>query len=171
MFFLSTSACTVYAIIAPFMPFEIKKMGIDESWLGFIFSVYSVGVLVGSPISGKLLPLYGSRNVIRWGITIMGCSFILFGSCEYIKNHLVFMTVALSVRFVEGFATSMMLTAFCSICTNQYPDRKEELIGYLEAFNGIGLVVGPIIGSALYSIIGFSSTFLLIGIYFIIMSL
>jgi MFS family permease len=37
------------------------------------------------------------------------------------------------------------------------------MIGYIEAATGIGLVVGPIIGSSVYSQLGFSGAFYFCG--------
>ena len=51
------------------------------------------------------------------------------------------------------------------MATSYYPDDKEVLIGYIEATMGIGLILGPIIGSFLYSLMGFSSTFYIYGCF------
>ena len=41
----------------------------------------------------------------------------------------------------------------------------------MEAFTGIGLILGPIIGSVLYTFLGFSKTFFVFGSLFVIISL
>ena len=53
---------------------------------------------------------------------------------------------------------------------NYFPNNREEMIGYIEAFQGIGLIVGPLIGSLLYSIGGYRFIFFTMGISFIISS-
>lgn len=45
------------------------------------------------------------------------------------------------------------------------------MIGYIEAVTGIGLIMGPILGSILYSIGGYSFTFYAFGSIFVIASL
>ena len=124
MFFMAAISSAAYALIAPFMPFELKKKNIDQMWVGYIFSIYSCGVIIASPITGKLLPKFGSRTIIRTGVTFMGLSFFFFGACEYIDNVALYLITAMSVRFIEGFATSMMMVSFCSLCTNTYSDIK-----------------------------------------------
>ena len=37
------------------------------------------------------------------------------------------------------------------------------MIGYIEAVMGVGLILGPIIGSILYAMFGFENTFYLYG--------
>lgn len=73
---LSNSA---YAIIAPFLPFEFEKKGVDPSWLGYIFSIYSVAVVLCSPMVGKMISILGRRNLVQFGMLLMGTSFIIFG--------------------------------------------------------------------------------------------
>lgn len=46
---LTAMSNSAYAIIAPFLPFEFKRKGIDETWMGYIFSVYSLAVIFLSP--------------------------------------------------------------------------------------------------------------------------
>jgi len=78
---LSNSA---YAIIAPFLPFEFKAKGVDQQWIGFIFSAYSVAVIICSPIIGNLMNCMGRRNMVSIGMMLMGLSFIGFGLISYI---------------------------------------------------------------------------------------
>ena len=54
---------------------------------------------------------------------------------------------------------------------NYFPDNKEEMIGYIEAFQGMGLISGPLIGSLLYSIGGYKFIFFTMGILFVSSSL
>ena len=44
-----------YGLIAPFLPQELKQKGIAEQYYGYIFGIYSVAVIICSPIVGYLL--------------------------------------------------------------------------------------------------------------------
>jgi hypothetical protein len=46
-------------------------------------------------------------------------------------------------------------TACYSIATNDYPDEKDAIIGRLEAALGIGLIIGPVMGSFIYAATNF----------------
>ena len=54
---------------------------------------------------------------------------------------------------------------------NFYPNHKEAIVGYIEAATGIGLILGPILGSSLYSIGGYNFLFNFFGSIFIVFSL
>ena len=94
---LSNSA---YAIIAPFLPFEFKKKEIDQTWIGYIFAIYSVAVVMCSPLVGKMIAILGRRNLIVFGMLLMGTSFIVFGCITELENREAFITLALLNRFL-----------------------------------------------------------------------
>ena len=41
---------SAYALIAPFLPLEFKEKGISTHLIGLIFAVYSVAVILVSPL-------------------------------------------------------------------------------------------------------------------------
>ena len=45
------------------------------------------------------------------------------------------------------------------------------IVGYVEAMTGLGLIVGPIIGSALYSFFGYANTFFIYGSFLVLLAL
>jgi MFS family permease len=57
-----------------------------------------------------------------------------------------------------------------SVSTNFFPDHKEAMVGYIEAATGIGLILGPLIGSSLYSIGGYHFIYNFFGSSFIVFS-
>lgn len=54
-----------------------------------------------------------------------------------------------------------------SICTNFFPDDKDAMVGYIEAVTGVGLILGPLIGSGLYALGGYIFIFYSFGSIFI----
>jgi MFS family permease len=171
MFVITALSNSAYAIIAPFLPFEFEKKGISQSMVGYIFSIYSVAVIVSSPLIGKMLGRFGRRTIIQMGVLLMGLSFILFSGLNYLSNTTLYIVLVSTVRLLQGFASSCIQTTSYSICTNFYPEKKEALVGYIEAVTGIGLILGPIIGSLLYALGGFTFTFFIFGSIFIIAGL
>ena len=164
---LSNSA---YAIIAPFLPFEFKAKEIDQTWIGYIFAIYSVAVVMCSPMVGKMIAILGRRNLIVFGMLLMGTSFVVFGWLTELENKNAFITLALLNRFLQGFASSLIQTTMYSISTNFFPDHKDAMVGYIEAVTGVGLIMGPLIGSGLYALGGYLFIFYAFGSLFIVFS-
>ena len=50
-----------------------------------------------------------------------------------------------------------------SIATNDFPDDRVRVVGFLQSMTGAGLILGPIFGSILYTFLGFKYTFFLYG--------
>jgi MFS transporter, DHA1 family, multidrug resistance protein len=138
---------------------------------GYIFAVYSVAVVIASPFVGPLIQLTGRRCLITAGLMLMGTSFISFGAIGMIESQGWFIFCALLSRLFQGLASVSVQVTCYSIAANFYPDSKGMMIGLLEASQGFGLMVGPIIGTGLFALAGynfmlysFGTLFLVIGI-------
>eukprot|EP00344_Euplotes_crassus_P004222 CAMPEP_0196996980 /NCGR_PEP_ID=MMETSP1380-20130617/2738_1 /TAXON_ID=5936 /ORGANISM="Euplotes crassus, Strain CT5" /LENGTH=358 /DNA_ID=CAMNT_0042413105 /DNA_START=379 /DNA_END=1455 /DNA_ORIENTATION=+ len=51
-----------------------------------------------------------------------------------------------------------------------FPDEQEKYIALIETAVGVGLILGPVIGSSIYAFFGFSPTFFVIGIIFLFLT-
>ena len=164
---LSNSA---YAIIAPFLPFEFERKGISNDWIGYIFAIYSLAVILCSPGVSSLIKVVGRRNLIGLGLFLMGSSFVIFALTSHIEDRRLLVTLSLLNRFLQGFSSTLIQTTLYSVCTNFYPDDKETMVGLIEAFTGVGNIIGPFIGSVLYSVGGYKFIFYAMGSVFILCS-
>ena len=50
-------------------------------------------------------------------------------------------------------------------------EKKEQIVGLVEALTGLGLIIGPIIGSTLYSCLGYAHTFFIYGSFLVFLSI
>lgn len=57
----------------------------------------------------------------------------------------------------------MINTAAYSYSATCYPEDVEKLISTMEAFVGIGCISGPVVGSFVYNLVGYSMTFYIFG--------
>ena len=154
---------SAYAMIAPFLPIEFMEKGIEEQSIGMIFAIYSVAVIIFSPFVGKSIQYVGQTNLIACGIAVMGITFILFGLIDDMSDPIKIYIYGIILRFLQGTSSSFVQVTCYSIATNEYPDIKDKLVGWLEALTGLGLILGPIIGSLLYEALDFKHTFFIYG--------
>ena len=162
---------SAYALIAPFLPLEFKKVHISGEIIGLMFAIYSVAVIVASPVVGKAVHSFGRANMISLGIFTMGLAFVLFGFIPKIDSKTVIITVGFALRFLQGASSSFVQTTCYSIATNDFPEKKEQIVGWVEALTGVGLIMGPILGSTLYSLLGYANTFFIYGSFLVLLSL
>ena len=128
-------------------------------------------MVIISPVIGMIVSKLGTTNLISGGIAIMGLSFVCFGFVEFLETQLSILTLGFVLRFIQGASSAFVQTTCYSIATNDFPDKKEMIVGWVEAMTGLGLIVGPIIGSTLYSFFGYSYTFFIYGAFLVILAL
>lgn len=97
---MTVLANAAYSIVAPFLPVEFARRGVSASVTGYIFSIYSVAVVVASPFIGHIMQKTGRRVLISGGLLLMGLSFICFGCINYIENDNLFIFGGLMSRFL-----------------------------------------------------------------------
>lgn len=117
---LSNSA---YALVAPFLPIELEKKGVPLSLFGYIFSIYSVAVIIGSPLIGYLLTKYKKRNLVRIGLFSMSMAMFGFVIAAQFKSRLAFIVIAFLTRFIQGFASCSIQTTCFSISGVLFSDN------------------------------------------------
>lgn len=91
---------SAYALIAPFLPLEFKEKGISGEMIGLMFAIYSVAVIVCSPMVGKSVECVGNTNMISLGIATMGVAFVLFGFIPEIEEINQILAIGFALRFV-----------------------------------------------------------------------
>jgi MFS family permease len=79
-------ANSAYSSIAPFYPLEATLKGVPESYIGFIFSGYSISMVFVSPLAAKMMNKIGRKKIILTGLLLEGTSMIIFGFIDYIDN-------------------------------------------------------------------------------------
>lgn len=89
-----------YALIAPFLPIELVKQGIPTHLFGYIFSTYSLAVILCSPLVGYFLTKFRRRNFVQFGLFMMGIAMLGFALASYIPSKSGFLAVAFVSRFV-----------------------------------------------------------------------
>ena len=75
----------------------------------------------------------------------------------------MFFGLSLVVRFVQGVGDSMVATASYSIVSIEFPHSREIYIGYCQTAVGLGLLMGPVIGTSIFKFAGYEGTFYVLG--------
>lgn len=140
---------------------------INQMFIGIMFACYSVTMAIFSPIVGKYQNGFGRRNMCRWGMMVASLPFFGFFINNYTENSNMFIFVFMALRMLQGIGTSMVQTAILSILTLAYPTKVNFVAGCVEIAAGVGLSVGPVLGSILYEFGGISAPF---SIFFVILT-
>ena len=96
----SLLASSAYALIAPFFPLELEDKGISDQNIGFIFSIYSLAVILFSPPVGRYIEVTGYTNMLIAGLVLMGTTFMLFGLIDKVESPDTVLYLSLLLRFL-----------------------------------------------------------------------
>ena len=130
---------TGYAVCAPFLPLEFERHGLASSYVGITFAVYSLGNIFMAPLVGKyLVHKVEARNLYLLGLGLMGVCFVLLGLIELMHNRVNILILAISLRAMHGLAASITYTTSLSIATNDFPNDRARVVGFLQTMTGAG---------------------------------
>lgn len=118
-----------------------------------------------SQLIGAYLERIGRKNFVIIGCVLMILSTVGFGLLSFIKANdcLLFFGLAITLRFVQGIAEACVVVSAYSIISFEFQKNREQYIGYAQASSGIGLMVGPVLGSVIYSNLNFQRVFYVFG--------
>ncbi|XP_029169768.1 MFS-type transporter SLC18B1-like [Nylanderia fulva] len=148
---------------APFYPQEAEKKGASPSEYGLVFGIFELIVFIVSPIYGQNLNRIGPKFLFNGGLLTTGTCAILFGLLDKVDGHYPFIILSFVIRIVEAIGNGSFLTASFAIIAQEFPDNVATTFASLETFFGLGLIVGPTVGGALYQIGGYTTPFVVLG--------
>lgn len=148
---------------APFFPQEAESKNATATEYGLVFGIFELVVCLASPFYGQFLNRIGPKAMFNGGVFTTGTSAILFGLLDRVPGHDAFIALAFTIRIVEALGNAAFLTASFTIIATEFPNSVGTSFATLETLFGCGLIVGPMIGGALYSIGGYYLPFVVLG--------
>lgn len=148
---------------APFYPREAVSKGLEVWHFGLVFGAFELTVFCVSPLIGTFLNKLGVKRTLNIGICLVGVVLIFYGLLGQIKDGKLFLGLSFVLRMIEACGNSAFLTGSFSAIAREFPDRVATMFALIELFFGIGMIVGPMIGGALYQVGGFTLPFDIMG--------
>ena len=96
---------TAFSVCAPILPVELTDKGISEQWIGFTFTVYSIGTVFWSPIVGKyMVGKFKAHDLLGYSLIVLGISFMAFGTIKYLHDTTIIILVNCLLRLIQGIS-------------------------------------------------------------------
>jgi MFS family permease len=131
------------AIIGPALPAIEADFGIDSRSLAWIFNIYILLQLVGTPLMAKLSDRYGRRQVYVLNLALFGVGSVIVVVAPDFATLLV-------GRAVQGFGASGIFPVASAVIGDTFPaEKRGPTLGLLGAVFGIAFLLGPILGGVL----------------------
>lgn len=160
---INFSSMICYSILGPFFPNEAKKKGVSQAMIGLIFGIYALCTLVGSLILGKYIVQIGAKFMIVAGLFISSVCTVLFGFLDQVSDGTVFIVLCFITRCINAIGFSAAVTSSFAVSAKVFPDNIATVLGFMEIFTGLGLILGPPLGGWLYQSFGYEIPFVFTG--------
>ena len=98
---------------------------------------------------------FGLYSVFLIGLLLASLSAVLFGTITFVSQLGLFLVFAYLVRFIEGVSMAVLWSTVLAILSAIFPTRPAAVYSLLDTTYGLGLSLGPVLGSLLFSFSGF----------------
>ncbi|MFT4591288.1 MAG: multidrug resistance protein [Gammaproteobacteria bacterium] len=131
------------AIIGPALPAIQTEFGLDNRELSWLFNIYVLAQLIGTPLLAKLSDRHGRRLIYVLcvsGFGIGSLMLVLAGNQETLMIG----------RAVQGFGASGIFPVAAAVIGDTFPKEKQgSALGLIGAVFGLAFLIGPVLGGIL----------------------
>lgn len=131
------------AIVGPALPAIQKYFGVGERALAWMFSIYVLFNLVGTPLMAKLSDLFGRRNIYIVDVSLFAAGSLLVALSPNFN-------FALAGRAIQGFGAGGIFPVASAVIGDTFPaEKRGRALGLIGAVFGLAFIIGPILGGVL----------------------
>lgn len=161
-----------FGLVMPFIPYYFMQMQplTDVQlnyYTGLASSLASASMAIASPFWGKISDIYGRKAML---IRAMVCGAIVLCLMGLAKAVWVF----IALRVLQGIFTGTIPAAMALVSSHTPEDKMSYALGFMTSSNFLGFALGPVIGSPIIELFGYSACFfsggalLFIGTLFVV---
>lgn len=120
--------------------------GLDTSvnWAGWTLTVYSFGLLLMLPLSGKLSERYGNRRVFLASVSVFTLASLACGFAGSIYTLIV-------LRAIQAAGGAGFTPSATGIIVEHFGKARDRAVGLFGSFFAAGAMIGPIFGGLFVS--------------------
>jgi MFS family permease len=132
-----------YAMVFPLLPLYALRLQATPTVIGLMVASFSVAQVVSSPLWGRFSDRFGRRPALLVGLSGSCLAFLVFAFADTIA--MLFLS-----RIVQGASggTTSVMQAY--IGDSVEPKDRAKALGWLSAATNTGVMIGPVVGSAVW---------------------
>lgn len=158
------------AIVGPALPAIQKDLNVTNRLLPWMFSIYVLFNLIGTPLMAKLSDIYGRRSIYVLDVALFAAGSLVVVLSRSAESFPLVMVG----RAIQGFGAGGIFPVAAAVIGDTFPPEKRgSALGLIGAVFGLAFIIGPILGGLLLGL-GWQWLFLInlpIALLVILMSL
>lgn len=133
-----------FGIVIPLLPFYVRSMGGSAEIVGLLLGTFAFTQMIATPVLGRLSDRFGRRPIILASLFGNGIAMIIFAvAAEYGWLPLLFFS-----RILAGATAGNLAACQAAVADVTSGPERAAGMGRVGAGIGLGMVIGPILGSA-----------------------
>ena len=142
-----------FGFLGPLMPAFRERLGISDSELGMMFSLFSFAFVFALPPAGYLADRLGRKRTIMAGIVLFGCTTL---ALVMVTEPIQFMVL----RVLEGVGAALVTPAAFALTLDLVPeDKRGVAMGAEGTAQLLGAMAGPTLGGLVAGQLDFTYPF------------
>lgn len=134
------------SMLIPVLPTIESSLGISSFQVSLLITLFSIPAGVIIPVAGILSDRYGRKPVIAPALLLYGAGGLLTGFASIWGGGIYWLM--LTGRILQGLGAAGTAPITMALVSDLYKkDERSSALGTIEAANGLGKVVSPILGS------------------------
>jgi multidrug resistance protein len=129
-----------FMVVLPLLPFYAQKLDASPEIIGALIASFSIAQLLAAPVWGRVSDRYGRRPALLIGLTASAAAYVVFGLADSL--WLLFLS-----RIVQGAGGGTTGVAQAYVADTMEPADRARALGWLSAATGVGVTLGPALGS------------------------
>lgn len=131
------------AIVGPAMPAIRSDFGVGTRELSWIFSIYVLLNLVGTPLMAKLSDRFGRRIVYIADVALFGIGSLIVASAGSFD-------MLLAGRAVQAFGAGGIFPVAAAVIGDTFPaEKRGSALGLIGAVFGVAFLIGPVLAGSI----------------------
>ena len=131
------------AIVGPALPALRAAFGVDDRALSWIFMVYVLFNLVGTPLMAKLSDTFGRRSIYVMDVVLFALGSLVVALAQGFPMLLL-------GRGIQGLGAGGIFPVASAVIGDTFPPEKRgSALGLIGAVFGLAFIIGPILGGVL----------------------
>lgn len=130
------------AIVAPALPAVQRYFNVSDRALTWVFSIYVLFNLIGTPLMAKLSDRFGRRTIYLADVALFA-----LGSLLVALTPASLFPLLLAGRALQGFGAGGVFPVASAVIGDTFPPEKRGgALGLIGAVFGLAFLIGPLLG-------------------------